>query len=123
MKIRIVQKTMYHQVAAVRSVAKKSSKATPRSGAGRKRQYRGETCQKLHVNDRVDADFPHLQQRPQRASRQSEKTLRRDCYHISIGNNFHHVENEAIIFEYDEVNVFTSNHFNRTTNCGIREHG
>ena len=53
--------------------------------------------------------------RSQRTSRESEKTVRRDRYHISIGNNFHRVENEAIVFEYDEVNVFTSNHFDRTT--------
>ena len=52
-----------------------------------------------------------------------EKTFCRDGYHISIGNDFHHVENEAIILEYDEVNVFTSNHFGRTKNCRISEDG
>src|SRR6266481_7639701 len=98
-------------------------KPNARFGAGQKRQYRREPCQKLHVNDRVDADFPHLQHRLQRTSRESEKTVRRDCYHISIGDNFHRVENEAIAFEYDEVNVFTSNHFDRTQNCGIGEDG
>ncbi len=59
----------------------------------------------------------------QRSSRESEKIVRRDRYHISIGNNFHRVENEAIVFEYDEVNVFTSNHFDRTQNCRIGENG
>src|SRR5437899_10087274 len=114
---------MRHQAATGRSVAKESTTANTRFGAGRKRQYRGETCQKVDITDRVDADFPGLQHRSQRTSRKSEKTLRRDRYHISIGNNFHRVENESIVFEYDEVNVFTSNHFDRTTNCGIGENG
>ncbi len=98
-------------------------KANTRFSAGRKRQYRGETCQKLHVNDRVDPDFADLEHCSQRSGRESEKILRRDRYHIFIGNNFHRVENEAIIFEYDEVNVFTPNHFDRATNCGIGENG
>src|SRR6266536_1965187 len=98
-------------------------KANARFGAGRKCHYRGETCQKFHINNRVDADFPYPQPRSQRTSRESEKALRRDRYHISLGNNFHRVENEAIVFEYDEVNVFTSNHFDRTQNRGIGENG
>src|SRR4029453_11600699 len=109
--------------APVRSIAKKSMKANTRFGAGRKCQYRGETCQKFHINDRVDPDFPYLEHCSQRSGRESEKILRRDRYHIFIGNNFHRVENEAIIFEYDEVNVFTSNHFDRTQNCRIGENG
>jgi len=91
-----------------------------RFGAGRKRCYRGEARQKFHINDRVDADPGH---RSQRTARKSEKILRRDRYHNSIGNDFHHVENEAIIFEYNEVNVFTSNHFDRAQNCRIGENG
>ena len=51
----------------------------------------------------------------QRTSREPEKTVRRDRYHISLGNDFHRVENEAVVFKYDEVNVFTSDHFDRTT--------
>src|SRR5215212_694026 len=98
-------------------------KANPRFGACRKRHYRGETCQKLHVNDRVDADLADLKYRSQRAGGESEKALRRDRYHISIGNDFHRIENEAIILEYDEVNVFTSNHFDRAENCRIGENG
>ena len=98
-------------------------KANTRFGAGSKRQYRGETCQKFHINDRVDADFADLEHCSQRTSRESEKAVRRDRYHISLGNNFHRVENEAVVFEYDEVNVFTSNHFDRTQNCGIGENG
>src|SRR5438034_7216802 len=78
-------------------------KANTRFGAGRKCHYRGETCQKFHINNRVDADFPYPQHRSQRTSRESEKALRRDRYHISLGNNFHRVENESIVFEYDEV--------------------
>src|SRR5438552_18427587 len=98
-------------------------KANTRFGAGRKSQYRGETCQKLHINDRVDADFPESMYCSQRTKRESQRAVRRDRYHISIGNDVHCVENEAIIFEYDEVNVFTSNHFDRTQNCGIGENG
>src|SRR5438034_9576055 len=94
-------------------------KANTRFGAGRKRQYRRETCQKFHINDRVDADFPGLQHRSQRTSRKSEKTLRLDRYHISIGNNFNRVENESIVFDYDEVNVFMFNLFHRITNHGM----
>ena len=96
-------------------------KANARFGAGRKRQYRGETCQKLHINDRVDTDFADLEHCSQCSSRESEKILRRDRYHISNGNDFHRIENEAIVFEYDEVNVFTTNHFDRTTNRGKGE--
>jgi hypothetical protein len=92
-------------------------------GAGRKRYYRGEARQRFHINDRVDADFPDPERRSQRTGGKSEKVLRRDRYHISIGNDFYHVENEAIIFEYDEVNVFTSNHFDRAQNCRIGENG
>src|SRR5882757_7380274 len=98
-------------------------KPNTRFGAGRKRQYRGETCQKFHINDRVDADFSDLEDCSQGTSYKFENALRRDRYHISIGNDFHRVENEAIVFEYDEVNVFTSNHFDRTQNCRIGEYG
>src|SRR5258705_13893608 len=98
-------------------------KANTRFGAGRKRQYCGETCQKFHINDRVDADFSDLEHRLHRTSHESKKTLRRDRYHISLGNDLHDVENESIVFEYDEVNVFTPDHFDRTTNCGIGENG
>ncbi len=94
-----------------------------RFGAGRKRCYRGGARQKFHIYDRVNADFPDPKHRSQRTGRKSEKILRRDRYHISIGNDFHHVENEAIIFEYNEVNVFTSNHFDRAQNCRIGENG
>src|SRR5881409_3635936 len=89
----------------------------------RSRQYRGETCEKLHINDCVDADFADLEHCSQRAGREFEKILRRDRYYISIRNNFHRIENEAIVFEYDEVNVFTSNDFDRTKNCRIGENG
>src|SRR6266446_5473895 len=112
---------MCHQVAPVRSVAKKSMKPNARLGTGRKRQYCGEARQKFHINDRVDADFPRPQHRSQGISRESEKALRRDCYHIPLWNDFHRVENKAIIFEYDEVYVLTSNHVDRTTNRGIGE--
>src|SRR5215831_18087077 len=98
-------------------------KPNTRLRAGHKRQYRGETCQKLHINDCVDADFPHPQHRPQRTSRESEKTVRRNRYHILLGNDVHCVENESIVSKYDEINVFASDHVDRTTNCGISENG
>src|SRR5581483_2943398 len=107
---------MCHQVAAIRSFAKKSMKANSRFSAGSKCQYRGETCQKFHINDRVDTDSSYLQYGSHGISRKSEQALRRDRYHIFLRNDFHRVENEAIIFEYDEVNVFTSDHFDCATN-------
>src|SRR5436305_8384022 len=96
-------------------------KANTRFSAGHKRQHRGETCEKLHINDCVDSDFADLEHCSQCAGRESEKILRRDRYYISIGNNFHRIENEAIVFEYDEVKVFTSNHLNATKNVGLGE--
>src|SRR6266702_4580373 len=98
-------------------------KANTRFGAGRKRQQRGETCQKFQIDDSVDTDFADPQYSSQRIDRESKKTLRRDRYHISLGNDVHCVENETVVFKYDEVNVFTSHHLDRTTNCGISENG
>src|SRR5215469_17114893 len=96
-------------------------KANARFGTRRKGQYRGKTCQKFHIDDGVDSDFADLQYSSQRIDRESEETLRRNRDHIPNGNDFHRFENEAIVFEYDEVDVFTSNHFDRTTDCGIGE--
>src|SRR5438552_19196966 len=92
-------------------------------GAGRERQHRGEACQEFHVNDRVDANFSDSMHGSQRTKRESERTVRRDRYHILLGNDVHCVENEAIVFEYDEVNIFTSDHVERTTNCRLSENG
>src|SRR5438105_12977783 len=96
-------------------------KANTRFGASRKRQYRGETCQKFHINDRVDADFSDLEDCSQGTTCEFENALRRDRYHISIGNDFHRVENEAVVFEYDEVNVLPPYHFDRKANRGIAD--
>src|SRR6266550_3177976 len=98
-------------------------KANTRFGAGHKCQHRREACQEFHINDRIDANSPDPKHRSQRASRQPEKTPCRDRYHISLRNNFHRVENESIVFEYDEVNVLTADHLGRTTNRGIGENG
>jgi hypothetical protein len=69
-------------------------KANTRFSAGSERQHCGEAREEFHVNDRVDADFSDLEHCSKRSSRESEKTLRRDRYHISLGNNFHRVEND-----------------------------
>ncbi len=104
-------------------LCQKSLKANARFSAGGKRQNGREACQEFQIDYCVDANFSGLKHRLQRTSRESEKTLRRDRYHICIGNNFHRVENDAIIFEYDEVNIFTSNHFDLAQNCWIGENG
>src|SRR5437016_10448255 len=96
-------------------------KANTRFGAGRKRQHGGETCQKLHVNDRVYADFPESTYCSQRTKRESKRAVRRDRYHIFFGNDVHRVENESVVLEYDEINVFASDHVDRTTNSRISE--
>src|SRR5262245_45616757 len=98
-------------------------KTHPCFGACRERQYCGETCQKFHINDRVDANFSDPQHRSQRTERETEKTVRRNRYHIFRGDDLHCVKNEAIVFEYHEVNVFPSNHVDRMMNCRISENG
>src|SRR5439155_2551205 len=92
-------------------------------GAGSERQHCGEAREEFHINYRVDADFPYPQHGSQRTKRKPEKAVRSDRYHISLGNDVHCVENETVVFKYNEVNVFTSHHLDRTTNCGISENG
>src|SRR5207249_7996904 len=45
------------------------------------------------------------------------------CDHVLLRNDFHHVENEAIVLKHDEVDVLASNHSRRATNCRISEDG
>jgi hypothetical protein len=40
-----------------------------------------------------------------------------------LRNDFHYVENEAIVLKHDEVDVLASNHSRRATNCRISEDG
>ncbi len=49
--------------------------------------------------------------------------MRSDRYHIFLGNDVHCVENETVVVKYDEVNVFNSDHLDRTTNREISENG
>src|SRR6516162_7698766 len=98
-------------------------KTDPCFGPGRERQQCGEACQELHINDRVDADFSDPTYGSQRTKRESERTVSRNRYHISRRNDFHCVENKSIVFKYDEVNVFASDHRDRTTNGGISQNG
>src|SRR5262245_55851614 len=98
-------------------------KTDPCFGPGRERQHCGEACQELHINDRVDTDFSAPTHPSQRTKREFEKAVRRDRYHIFLWNDVHCVENEAIVFEHDEINVFTSDQVDRTTNGGISENG
>src|SRR6266699_3783986 len=91
------------------------------SRAGHERQHGREACQKFHINDRVDAEFSDPTHCLQRAKRESERIARRDRYHIFFGNDLHCIEDKAIVFEYDEVNAFTSDHVDRATNCRISE--
>jgi hypothetical protein len=40
-----------------------------------------------------------------------------------LRNDLHHVENEAIVLKYDEVDVLASDHSRRATDCRISEDG
>jgi hypothetical protein len=98
-------------------------KTHTRFGASRERQHRREARQKFHIDNCINVNFSDLTHCSQRAKRESERAGRRDRYDISLGNDLHRVENEAVVFEYDEVNIFTSDHVDRTTNCGIGKNG
>src|SRR5262249_51901992 len=98
-------------------------KADTRRGPGRKRQHRGEAREEFHINDRVDANLSDSMHCPHCTQRESEEAVRHDRYHIFPRNDVHCVENEAIVFEYDEVNVFTSDHVDCTPNCRISQNG
>src|SRR5262249_4440073 len=101
----------------------KCMKPNTRLRTSRESQNGGETCQKFQINDRVDANFSDSVHCSQRIKRQSERTVYRNRYHILLGNDVHCVENESIVLKYDEINVFASDHVDRTTNCRISENG
>src|SRR5262249_29632582 len=98
-------------------------KPNTRLRAGRESQNRGEACQEFQINDCVDADLSDSMHCSHRINGKSDGTARRNRYHILLGNDVHCVENESIVLKYDEVNIFTANHFDRTTNCRISENG
>src|ERR1700756_5675736 len=98
-------------------------KSNTRFRAGCESHNRGEAGKEFQVNNPIDADSSNSMHCSQRTQREAERTARRERYHISLGNDAHCIENEAIVFEYNEVNVFASDYVDRPTNCRISENG
>ena len=59
----------------------------------------------------------------QGAEGERERTFGRNRDHIFLRNDFHHVEDEAVVLENDEVNVLASDQFGRAADGGISQNG
>ena len=121
--MRIIQKTMRHEIAAIRPITKKSVKTDARSRTRQEGQQGGKASKEFHVHRGIDPNSASAQNRPQRPTGERERTPRVDRDHIFFGNDFHRVEDEAVVLEDDEVDVLASDQFGRATNRGISQNG
>src|SRR5438874_13421265 len=90
---------------------------------GQEREHRGKAGQKLHIDHGVDVDLACAQDCAKGTDGECERTFGRNGNDVLLRNDFHHVENEAIVLKHDEVDVLASNHSRRATDCRISEDG
>ena len=114
---------MRHEIAAIRTISKKSVKPDARARTRQERQQGGKAAKEFHVHRGIDSNSAGAQNRPPRPTGEREGTPRVDRDHIFLGNHFHGIEDEAIVLKDDAVNVLTSHQFNRATNRGVGQNG
>src|SRR5690349_4323223 len=86
-------------------------------------ENRGEAREEFHVYDSIDPNTSRLENGAKRTGGERHGVRDWDRNHIFLGNDFHRVEDESVVFEYHEVNIFPSDQSDCVTDCGIRKNG
>ena len=122
-ELRIKKHAMGHQVAAIGTFLEITMHPDANAGSAEIGDGRRETGEEFQIDGRIDPKETHAQEHPECPEQHRRDRRRRDGQHIASRNQIEDVDDEPVFLESRKVNVFMSNHFDRSPNRVIGQHG
>src|SRR5262245_32219699 len=113
---------MGHEIAAVWSVACRRMEPDPIVATNKKTNRGRKTREKLAIDDRVDSPFRQRANSSKRIESGCNQIVAPDGQDVFTRQERHHVKDETILLENQEIDVFAPDQLRRAANGGARQH-